>query len=176
MLLILDCTNEVHDFYYDSKDFYEEKTPGSPRWNLPLSNLFHAMTLIFFSASTIITPLGYGAIYRFRRKQDDRVSGISSMVRKQRKNRNLVTMKFNMFNWILDTISTLLVMIVNPVKYFTLLYILVISCGTPLVYFMGIEENRNMAKEYIKLNMRIFQKKNKIKTVTVDNSTSTTDK
>ena len=46
---------------------------------------------------------------------------------------------------------------------FTLLYILVTSCGTPMVYFMGIEENRTMAKEYFKSNMRIFQKKNKIK-------------
>ena len=167
-----DCTDEVHDFYYDSQDFYKERTPGSPRWNLPLYNTFHALTLICFSASTFITPIGYGAIYSFRRKQDDRVPGISSTVRKQRKNRNLVTMKFNMINWILDTICTLLVMILTPYRYLTLLYILVISCGTPLVYFMGIEENRNTAKEYFKLNMRIFQKKNKIETVTVENSTT----
>ena len=67
-------------------------------------------------------------------------------------------MKFNMFNWILETFSTFLVFI-SLNRYFTLLYIVTISCGTPIVYFMGIEENRNLAKDYFKLNIRIFQKK-----------------
>ena len=130
-------------------------THGSPRWNLPLDNSFHIITLICFCAYIIITPLGYGAIYRFRKHQDNKVSGISNTVRKQRKNRNLVTMKFNMFNWMLETCSTILVIIIPPHRYFTLLYILVNSCGTPLVYFMGIEENRNMVKEYFKQNIKI---------------------
>ena len=158
----LDCTEELHNFYYDSEDFYEEVIHGSPRWNLPLNNSFHALTLICFSASILITPVGYGAIYRFRRNQDNKVSGLSTTARNQRKNRNLVTMKFNMFNWILETLSSFLVLILPSYRYFTILYILVNSCGTPLVYFMGIEENRSMAKEYFKLNLR----KNKTEKVT----------
>lgn len=67
-------------------------------------------------------------------------------------------MKFNMFNWILETFSTFLVFI-SLNRYFTLLYIVTISCGTPIVYFMGIEENRNLAKDYFKSNIRIFKKK-----------------
>ena len=64
-------------------------------------------------------------------------------------------MKFNMFNWILETVSTFMVLIfIN--RIITLIYILIMSSGTPIVYFMGIEENRNKAKEYFKSNMRIF--------------------
>ena len=71
-------------------------------------------------------------------------------------------MKFNMFNWILETLSSFLVLILPSYRYFTNLYILVNSCGTPLVYFMGIEENRSMAKEYFKPNLW----KNKAKSAT----------
>ena len=40
----------------------------------------------------------------------------------------------------------------------TLFYVLVISCGTPLIYLVGIEENRRKTQEYFKSNMRIFTK------------------
>ena len=145
---VSDCTNELHNFYYDSEDFYHEKVHGSPRWNLPLTNTFHALTLICFMGNIIITPIGYGAIYRFRKNQDNNVPGIRNSARNKRKNRNLVTMKINMINWSLEIITTLLVAILHPYRYFTLLYILVNSCGTPLFYFLGIEENKTMAKSY----------------------------
>ena len=94
---------------------------------------------------------------RFRQKQDKNVVGLSNFVRMKRKNRNLVTMKFHLFNWILETLSTLLVLIDrNQNRFSTLIYILTMSCGTPLVYFMGIEENRKMAQEHFKANMRVF--------------------
>ena len=37
-----------------------------------------------------------------------------------------------------------------------ILYLTVMSCGTPIVYFMGIEENRQRAQDYFRSNMRIF--------------------
>ena len=96
---------------------------------------------------------------RFREKQNKTVSGISENARKKRKNRNLVTMKFNLLNWLLEIISTLMVLIdIN--RFFTLLYVVVGSCGTPLVYFIGIEENRKCVQEYFKLSIRI-SKRNK---------------
>jgi len=77
----------------------------------------------------------------------------------KRRNRNLVTMKFHMFNWILETLSTILVLIdLNLNRFSTLIYIFTISYGTPLVYFMGIEENRKMAQEHFRANMRVFSK------------------
>ena len=36
----------------------------------------------------------------------------------------------------------------HPVTYF--LYFVVNSCGTPLVYYMGIEENRRQAQDYFR--------------------------
>ena len=68
-------------------------------------------------------------------------------------------MKFHMFNWILETLSTILVLIdLNLNRFSTLIYIFTMSWGTPLVYFMGIEENRKMAQEHFRANMRVFSK------------------
>ena len=36
----------------------------------------------------------------------------------------------------------------DPVTYF--LYFVVNSCGTPLVYYLGIEENRRQAQDYFR--------------------------
>ena len=86
------------------------------------------------------------------------VGGISLECRKQRKNRNLVTMKFNMFNWILESLGTFLVLVFRN-RILTILYVIILSCGTPLVYFLGIEENRRKVKEYFIANIRTFSKK-----------------
>ena len=73
-------------------------------------------------------------------------------------------MKFNLLNWILDTISTLLVILIkNP--YSTVVYLLIISCGTPLVYYLGIEENRRQAEARFKEQIKKFTR-SRIKTST----------
>ena len=60
-------------------------------------------------------------------------------------------MKFNMINWVLETFSTILVLMkVNRIFYILYLFV----TGTPLVYYLGIEENRKSAKEYFKSNIR----------------------
>ena len=63
-------------------------------------------------------------------------------------------MKFNIFNWLLETVGTVLVFF-NKHKFVTVLYILVISVGTPLVYYMGIEENRNDVKRIVSSKITI---------------------
>ena len=73
----------------------------------------------------------------------------------------LVTMKFNMINWALETISTLLVIIIIN-DLIVIVYILIMSCGTPLVYFLGIEDNRKTAKEVLKVKMKVLTKKKNI--------------
>ena len=62
-----------------------------------------------------------------------------------------------MINWLLETVSLLLVMF-NEKQILTILYLLITSCGTPLVYYLGIEENRQKAREYFQSRMRIFKK------------------
>ena len=62
-------------------------------------------------------------------------------------------MKFNMINWVLETLCTILVLMkVNRIFY--ILYLFINATGTPLVYYLGIEENRKSAKEYFKSNIR----------------------
>ena len=81
----------------------------------------------------IPTYVMYIYIYsRFRNKQDENVSGISSSAKVLRKRRNLVTMRFNLINWVLETTSLILVVIEDNMLLNTL-YLLVTSCGTPLV-------------------------------------------
>ena len=73
-------------------------------------------------------------------------------------------MKCNFFTWVLETSSILVVIVSSkPHATTTILYILCVSCGPPLLYFMGIEENRRAAEEYIKANIRVFHKISKTK-------------
>ena len=97
-------------------------------------------------------------MFRLRKKQDECVPGLSDQARILRKNKNLVSMQFNMFNWLLETVSLILVAIV-PSLLLDILYILVTSCGPPLVYYLGIEENRQQAKKQFQSRIRIFRKK-----------------
>ena len=68
---------------------------------------------------------------RFTNRQTENVPGISSSARILRKRRNLVSMQFNMINWLLETVSFILYQKNNV--FLTILYVLVNSCGTPLV-------------------------------------------
>ena len=87
----------------------------------------------------------------------------------RRKRKNIVSMKFNMINWILETIVNILILIDNS-RLSTIIYVLIMSGGTPLVYFMGIEENRKMAKEHFKTHIKIFKKKNQVQASAISKS------
>ena len=91
--------------------------------------------------------------FRFIKQQDDNVSGLSEEARKRRKGKNAVTMKFNLLNYILDTVS--MVLLLNVKGFFIeLTNITVKSCTTPLVYYLGIEENRQLVREWIVSKLR----------------------
>ena len=62
-VLLAACVGKIHEFYYDTSDFYLEKAHGSSSWTLPLSHPYHLLTLLCFCAGIILCPLGYGAIY-----------------------------------------------------------------------------------------------------------------
>ena len=70
-------------------------------------------------------------------------------------------MKFNMINWVLETIVNILI-IFNISSLSIIIYITIMSVGTPLVYFMGIEDNRKKAKEHFKSRIKIFKKKDQV--------------
>ena len=73
--------------------------------------------------------------------QNENAVGMSEAARARRKHRNVVTMKFNLVNYLLETVSMVLALAVRGYLVW-LLQILVTSCGTPLVYYLGMEDNR----------------------------------
>ena len=100
-------------------------------------------------------------MYRFVRQQNKNVRGLSESARLKRKNRNLVTIKFNMINWALETLGTLSIVVLPTSTYFFLLYMLLCSCGTPVVYFLGIEENMKTAREIGMKKLNVISRKKK---------------
>ena len=47
-------------------------------------------------------------VFRFRKRQDNKV-GLSSSAKMTRRKQNLVSMQFNMINWLVETVSLFLV-------------------------------------------------------------------
>ena len=88
------------------------------------------------------------------------MKGLSDSARLKRKNRNLVTMKFNMINWALETVGTILVIIL-PTSSSIILSMLLSSCGTPVVYLLGIEDNLKTAREIVMEKIMVV-KRNKV--------------
>ena len=70
--------------------------------------------------------------YRFTKHQNDNVPGLSEAARTKRRNKNFVTMKFNLINFLMDTISSMLLPVFNSF-FIRLFYFIVSYCGTPLV-------------------------------------------
>ena len=99
--------------------------------------------------SFIICSKQFPFLSRFRRNHNNKLKGISEDQRSKRRKRNLVTMKFNMINWMIETVSIIMIVIVPDDLVFTL-YILLNSCATPLVYIFGMEENRKSAMDHLK--------------------------
>ena len=89
--------------------------------------------------------------------QTESVPGLSEKAKLKRKNNNLVTMKYNLIISILSIVSSLIFLIIRN-RISTMVLLFVISCGSPLVYLMGIEENRKNAKKLLKSNLEVFDK------------------
>ena len=83
----------------------------------------------------------YNKYLRFTLLQNKNTVGLSEAARAKRKRRNVVTMKFNLLNYLLETASMMLTLAVRGYLV-GLLQLLVTSCGTPLVYYLGMEDNR----------------------------------
>ena len=96
-------------------------------------------------------------IFRFVKNQNKIVQGLSKEAKSKRRQRNLVTMKFNFLNWMLETI-TILIVVINPNELMNVIYNFVNSSGTPLVYFLGIEENRKAMKQNLVTKMNVAHK------------------
>ena len=142
-------------FYNNSDNWIH----SSSVWLLPAYHPFRLLNTVSFFSNTLLVPYGYVMIFKFCQTQDSQKKGLSERVLMSRKRRNLVNVKFNLFNWILDTSCILLVLVSS--EEFQIVYLLFISCGPPLLYFMGMEDNRKATKNYFHSRMRIFRTRGK---------------
>ena len=133
---------------------------SSSVWLLPVYHPFRLLNSVSFFSSSILVPIGYIRIFKFRQRQNKRVSGLSERAKISRKQRNLVSVKFNLLNWMLDTVSLGLVMISG--EDYQIVYLLVISCGNPLFYILGIVVDRKNEENFSKSNIRIFKRQGQL--------------
>ena len=130
------------------------------RWNLPLFHPFYLTTIFIFLGSVLFTPLLYGLIFKFRRHQNNKEIGLSGSSRKARSHRNVVSARFNFLIWLSDTLI-LLCMVPSTSEdrnIFLALFLILSSCLNPIIYFAGIESNRERVKaltEYVR-GVRLF--------------------
>jgi hypothetical protein len=126
---------------------------------LPIYNPFHLLSVLVFFIHSLVLPIGYLAIYFFRKQQDSLTSGLTDKSRNSRKNRNIVTAKINAIIWLSEFCSYLVLLPQNNI--FFVLYFLVSGTVSPILYYSGIEANRKAAQEHIR-DMFKESKKTKI--------------
>ena len=141
--------------YYNPKDFYDKNYFKGAHWRLPLYHPVRLFSLLLFLSNIIIVPLGYIKIFFFITKQNNKHLGLTDVARISRKQRNLVNIKYNLFQWILETTSILFV-VISPKNNF--IYLFCMNCGPPILYFLGIAENRKATEEYLKSKIIVFDK------------------
>ena len=108
---------------------------GGPRWNIfqpatdkplpcsnacqPLEQSCHCSYLLCsslqvdFVSSQVAIYLVRNLFARFTHEQNRNIVGLSENARSKRKQRNMVTMKFNMINYLLETLSLILLLTVD---------------------------------------------------------------
>ena len=171
ILFNLVCQQKIEQFHYNIKDFHEELGFGISH-TLPEYHPYLVILKLSFFGDMILVPFFYRKIYTFRKKLNEKNVGLSKAAVMLRKRRNIVTMKFNLFTWMLEISSMLFV---NANMDMKVLYTLSISCGPPLLYFMGIEEHRRVTREYFKNKIRIFRRNSQTQEYSVNADLSRAD-
>jgi hypothetical protein len=125
--------------------FYESVDYNGYLFHLSIFNPFHFLSVLVFFLHSLLLPVGYLAIYFFRKHHDSITSGLTDKSRNNRKNRNVVTAKINTIIW-LSEVCSYLVMIPQG-NFFFVLYFLVSGTFSPILYYSGIEANRKAGKD-----------------------------
>ena len=140
------------DFFHDQYEQYDQYGLRLV-WLLPIYHPFHLLSLLAFFSYAFIVPLGYICIYRFRKRMNRNVKGLSEQSRNVRKGRNLVTTKCNMIIWMCELISGFSILLFNS-NFFLILYFSLPSTVSPILYCAGILENREAMRSHL---MDIFK-------------------
>ena len=154
--IYITCLGKEEVFYSKSID-----TGFRLVWLLPFYHPFHLLSILAFFSYIFFVPVGYLCIYKFRKRLDSETKGLNEHSRKVRKTRNLVTTRFNLLIWICEVISGFVVLFPGS-NIFLILYFFLPSTLSPLMYYMGIEDNRQAMKKHIKEMFLELKRKGKI--------------
>ena len=148
------CTGREQEFYYNDQDFTEESTKSSNYFDMsPLHPFRVIFNFIVIFGGSIGIPLLYGLTYKFTMNRNKIASGLSDEAKQRRRQRNLVSIRFNLMNWMLESVMIIMIFMTTD-KMFQTTFILVTSIGTPLIYYLGIEENRKQIEEFYRNQIR----------------------
>ena len=143
----IDILLTVGAFYYKtSYSHYQlcigqlDQIHGGLRWDLPILNPFHLMSIFVFVSRTILVPLGYTLIFNFRNNTTEKAKGLSESSRAYRRMRNIVNAKFNCYIWLSEMSSYIGLLFAS--KTSSLIYAFTSFGVTPLLYLAGMEETR----------------------------------
>ena len=157
--IFLVCTGREQEFYYNTLDFTTESPKSSNYLDMsPLHPFRIIFVFISFFGGSLGIPILYGLTFKFILKQDRKAPGLSAEARKRRRQKNLVSIKFNLMTWVLDSLMIVMIVMTTD-KLLQTSFMLVTSIGTPLIYFLGIEENRKQMQEFYQYQIRKKRKK-----------------
>ena len=111
-------------------------------WNLPPYHPLRLINLISHLGGLALVPYCYWKIFSFIKKHN---LEMNRLLRKEqfikKRQINLVNIKYNLAIWVLDILSLLVVFIFSG-ELPVILYVLLVSCSHPVLYFLGIEETK----------------------------------
>ena len=126
-------------------------------FDLPLFNPFRLGSIFAFLSSSLLTPLLYGHIFRFQWHQNQREIGLSGASQAARARRNLVTARFHFLIWVSETLI-FLALLPSTEQYgniFTAAFLILNTCCSPGLYFIGIQKNRDRIRTLVACFRRI---------------------
>ena len=72
-------------------------------------------------------------------------------------------------------VSFVLISISN-IPVLTVIFLLIKSCGTPIIYYIGIEENRALTREFVKSQIKYFVPKSKSPPIVASQAVSSSNR
>ena len=182
VICLLSCSLTFFSFLYREQNFYfldcigraeyfHSQNQSSLRlvWLLPLYHPFHLLSILAFFSYVFLVPLAYFRIYRYRKQQDSKVSlGLSDNSRKVRIRKNLVTTRTNLIIWIAEVLSGFLVTLPGS-NVFVIAYVFVPNSVSPILYYLGIEMNRQAMRTHFQKLFKESKRKGMRKTTDMNN-------
>ena len=126
-------------------NLHSEQRRTGRAFDLPIYHPFCALAILSFFLFSVLVPVGYFLIFRFREKDNYHVSGLNERSRLIRRHKNIVSTQFNMMNWIFE-MSGFIIVLIPGSNTFYILYFLFTCTISPVLYYAGILRTRNAEK------------------------------